>query len=112
MAKKKKHKTNDEKSHLKRVAALGCIACLSMGYEDTPAEIHHLRNGAGAGQKSSHFRSIPLCLHHHREGENAFHKSKVNFENDFGTEEDLLIVVNTMLGVEHRLDEMNRRGED
>ena len=97
---KSKHKTKAEKEHLNKVAEIGCIACLSNGYEDTPAELHHIRTNSGAGQRASHYQVIPLCPYHHRQGSNAIHQSKVNFENDFGTEEYLLMVVNVMLGVE------------
>mgnify|MGYP003328680870 CR=1 FL=1 len=37
-----KSKTVAEKKHMKRVAELGCIACRKLGYEDTPAELHHI----------------------------------------------------------------------
>ena len=97
---KSKHKTKAEKLHMNKVAEIGCIACFSMGYEDTPAELHHIRTNAGAGQRASHYQVIPLCARHHRIDKNAIHQSKVNFERDFGSEEDLLMVVNVMLGIE------------
>ena len=97
---KVKSKTKAEKMHMNKVASLGCIACFSMGYEDSPAEIHHTRSRAGAGQRSSHYDVIPLCARHHRIDKNAIHQSKVNFEADFGSEEDLLMIVNVMLGIE------------
>lgn len=85
-----KNKTRLEKHHLAKVAALGCIACRKLGYEDTPAEIHHIRSGSGLSQRSSHYETIPLCPEHHRHGENAIHRSKVKFEEMFGTEIELL----------------------
>lgn len=90
---KKKAATKAERHHMNKVAALGCIACRVIGYEDTPAELHHIRAGAGAGQRGSHYRVIPLCSIHHRTGYNAFHKSKKDFEACFGTEEELLTMV-------------------
>jgi len=81
------------------VADLGCIACLQMGYEDKPASLHHIRTNVGAGQRATHFEVIPLCLEHHQKGKNAIHNSKVNFEADFGTELELLAMVNDLLNV-------------
>ena len=97
MVAKKKYKTKAERNHLSKVAALGCIACRVIGYEGTPAELHHIRSGVGAGQRSDNYHVIPLCAHHHRHGDNAIHQSKVNFENDFGTELELLETVNNEL---------------
>ena len=94
---RKKHKTKAEKQHLSKVASLGCMACRVIGYEDTPAELHHIRSGVGMGQRSDNYHAIPLCAQHHRHGPNAIHQSKVNFERDFGTELELLEMVNNEL---------------
>lgn len=56
------------KRHLSRVAGLGCILCRSLGIPDTPAEIHHLREGQGAAQRGSDWLAVPLCPEHHRGG--------------------------------------------
>ena len=86
-----KAKTTDEKRHLNKVASLGCIACSNMGYEDSPAEIHHIRGGQGL-KRASHYEAIPLCPTHHRTGGYgmAFHAGKVAWEQEFGTERELL----------------------
>lgn len=52
--------------HMSRVAKLGCILCRHLSLGETPAEIHHLREGAGAAQRQSDFISVPLCPEHHR----------------------------------------------
>lgn len=67
-----------------RLAELGCILCRR------PAEIHHLRAGAGMGMKSQDM--IPLCPEHHRTGGHgvAFHAGPRSFEENFGTEKELL----------------------
>lgn len=39
------------KRHMQRVAELGCILCRHLGYGQTPAEIHHLKEECGAGQR-------------------------------------------------------------
>lgn len=54
------------KRHLTRVAGLGCILCRHLGHGETPAEIHHLREGQGAAQRGSDFTAVPLCPLHHR----------------------------------------------
>ena len=52
--------------HLDRVAALGCILCRRLGNGETPAEIHHPREGQGAAQRASDWLGTPLCPEHHR----------------------------------------------
>lgn len=58
--------SNAAKRHLSRIAGLGCILCRRLGTPGTPAEIHHLRDGAGAAQRGSDWTAIPLCPEHHR----------------------------------------------
>lgn len=89
---KKRNKTVAEIAHLDKVARLGCWACRKLGYEDTPAEIHHIRAGVGGGQRSSHFNVIPLCPHHHRTGGHgeAFHAGQKIWQERFGNELDLV----------------------
>lgn len=97
----KKGKTKDEKTHLNRVAELGCIVCYRQGNAGTPAEIHHLRAGAGMGERSSYFRTLPLCRIHHRQGghgEIGFHQAPRSFEERYGTEKELLEVVYGLIG--------------
>jgi len=78
-----------EREHLKKVAELGCIACAKLGYRDTPAEIHHIRNKT-MGKKSSHYDTIPLCPYHHRISADCIHRNPKLFESKFGTEKELL----------------------
>ena len=56
------------KRHMGRVAALGCILCRHLGYQGTPAEVHHIRDEQGAAQRSSDLLTAPLCPEHHRGG--------------------------------------------
>jgi len=76
--------TKAEKKYLNRIAELGCIICAM------PAEIHHLRTGAGMGMKSKDV--IALCPNHHRNGGHgvAIHAGRLAFEANFGTELELL----------------------
>lgn len=91
--------TNAEKAHLNRVAGLGCIVCINLGYPDSPAEIHHIRDEMGAGQRNSHFNTLPLCPNHHRNGGHgvAIHAGQETFEEKYGTEAQLLAQVNELL---------------
>lgn len=54
--------------HLKRVAALPCVLCSSLGLGQSPAEVHHLFDTASR----SDYLTVPLCPAHHR-GPNGFH---------------------------------------
>ena len=49
--------------HLDNIARLGCILCWHMGFNDTPAELHHVRRFGG---KRSAAPILPLCTEHHR----------------------------------------------
>ena len=84
--------TGAEKKHLSMVASFGCIACEKLGFFGTPAEIHHVRFDQGASQRASHFKILPLCSHHHRNGGygEAFHAGQRIWEKRFGTERELL----------------------
>lgn len=57
--------TKAEKRHMARVAELGCIACDLLGYGQTPAQVHHIREGQGMQQRAGNFLVVPLCLEHH-----------------------------------------------
>ena len=58
-----------EKQHMGRVAELGCVLCQHLGYGPTPANVHHIREGAGMGQRSPHYLTVPLCKPHHQGNE-------------------------------------------
>ena len=82
--------TKDEKQHLSRVAELGCIVCKRLGFDGTPAEIHHLRAGQGWG-RSSHYHAIPLCPEHHRGKTGVHGLGTKGFPKHYGfTEKELL----------------------
>jgi hypothetical protein len=79
-------------SHLSRIAASGCVVCAKLGYDLAPAEIHHLKEECGGGQRQSDFLTIPLCYLHHRGGGRggSYHAGFKEFERLYGTELDLL----------------------
>jgi hypothetical protein len=88
---KKRSATKAEKAYMSAQADAGCILCRHLGLGDTPAEIHHLRAGMGAGQRNSNMTSIPLCPEHHR-GNTGYHGlGRRAFEREYGiTELELL----------------------
>lgn len=87
-------KTKSERQYLSDAASLGCLICRSMGYGDTPAELHHPRSGQGMSQRSSNLDVIPLCAAHHRgimhPAVPSIHLDKVKFERLFGSEAELV----------------------
>ena len=72
----------DEKEYKIAVAALGCVICGGQ------AEIHHIRQGVGMGQRNSDWNILPLCAAHHRTGGAgvAFHAGPRSFELNYGCE--------------------------
>jgi hypothetical protein len=57
--------TKAEHQHMGRVAALGCYLCRELGHGPTPAQVHHVREGLGMGQRASNWLTVPLCDRHH-----------------------------------------------
>ncbi len=55
-----------------KVAALGCILCRHLGLGETPACLHHVREGQGLSQRASDWLVIPLCKEHHQ-GDSGWH---------------------------------------
>jgi len=91
--KKRKNLTQAESDYLDRIAGQGCCACrFVLGYHDTPAEIHHIRDGQGGAQRAPTYETLPLCPLHHRTGGHgvAFHGGKKTWQAKFGTERELL----------------------
>lgn len=97
----KKAPTKAEREHMGKVADLGCVLCLMLGYGQTPAEVHHVRTGTGL-TRASHYDTIPLCYPgHHRDGNQSLHKmGRKAFEIEHGvTELALLAETKRLLGV-------------
>jgi hypothetical protein len=91
--------TLKEKKHMSAVAELGCAVCRRMGYEGTPAELHHPRRLAGGWGRSSHFSVIPLCPEHHRGSTGLHGLGTKGFEAHYGYDEaDLLKDTLLLLG--------------
>lgn len=75
--------TAEERRHMDRVAQLGCLLC------NSPAEIHHIREGQGMGQRAAHWLTVPLCPDCHR-GPRGVHGDKTVLKMRKWTELDLL----------------------
>lgn len=82
----------EEKEYLDKLATLGCYCCRTEGVE-SPAMIHHIREGMGMGQRAPHIGgTIPLCYAHHQSGENgalAFHRSPKEWRERYGSEKEI-----------------------
>lgn len=90
--------TAAEKKHMSKVAALGCILCKRIGYQGTPAELHHPRRGTGMGQRASNYDVIPLCLEHHRGNTGVHGLGTKGFPKHWGFDEaDLLADVKKLM---------------
>jgi hypothetical protein len=88
-------KTKHEKEHMNKIADLGCIICRKMGFPNSPAELHHIKDKTGMGRKASNFEVIPLCPRHHRQGKDSYHYSPKEFTEKWGTQKELLTEVLT-----------------
>lgn len=84
-----------------RVAALGCALCRRRGIPGTPAQVHHIRYGAGAGRKSPDWLTIPLCEQCHT-GPHGIHGDRRLFKVAGVDELDLLADTIALL---NRVDE-------
>lgn len=68
--------TKAEKRYMNRVAELGCVLCEIIGCEgDTPANLHHVREGQGMSQRAQNWLAIPLCPACHQ-GQHGIHGDK------------------------------------
>lgn len=94
-----------DKNHLSRVAEIGCVVCKNEGFGNTPAAIHHIRDGYGRGQRAPHSETLPLCPAHHQHGDGTpkykgqvgYHFNPKAFEKKYGTERELLEQVRRIL---------------
>lgn len=91
-------KTKREREHMSKVADLGCLIC-----SNPQVELHHVRTHTGMGKKASNFEVLPLCHLHHRNGGHgiALHAGVRTWEENFGTQRDLLRSVNEQIGASY-----------
>jgi len=84
------------KKHYDKVAGLGCILCLKLGFGPTPCEIHHIRRFGG---KRDNAPVIGLCPEHHRGNTGVHGLGAKGFESKWGiTFTQLLESVSKRLG--------------
>lgn len=57
--------TSAESAYMGRVAALGCVVCMLLGFGRTAAQVHHVRAGVGKAQRAGNYCTVPLCEPHH-----------------------------------------------
>ena len=95
-----KSATAKESRHMNKVASMGCIVCVNLDLGETPAEIHHIGNGT-MSKRATNYETIPLCHIHHRTGGYgvAVHSGRVQWESNFGTEQELLRQTNEWLNL-------------
>jgi hypothetical protein len=81
--------SKDEKEHFRKIADIGCILCWHLGYEGTPAEIHHIRRG-GVSNKSP---VIAFCPEHHRGNTGIHGLGRKGFERHHQISEEALLQI-------------------
>lgn len=80
--------TKAEKEHFGKLADLGCILCIHLGYgEGSPAVIHHIRRAG----KRSNAPVIPLCPEHHTGNSGIHGLGRKAFEKTYRVTEDELL---------------------
>jgi hypothetical protein len=80
-----------EQQHKARIAAMPCILCTVLGMKQTSrTSVHHIREGQGMSQRSSHWLSIPLCIDQCHQGKNGIHGDRSLLHVAKCTELDLL----------------------
>jgi len=75
-----------------KVAGIGCIFCRLMHHGETPAQVHHIREGRIA---RNDFLTLPACPEHHTGTAASVHMAKANLMRQIGltSEFDVLALV-------------------
>ena len=81
--------TAASKRWMSRVASIGCIVCIRLGHGETPAAVHHIREGRIA---RNDWLTLPLCTPHHTGSRMSIHMGKRDLLDALGinSEYDLL----------------------
>lgn len=62
-----------ESSWMGMVRSCGCVLCQHLGFvQETPTNVHHIKEGTGLGERSPHFLTVALCVEHHQ-GKTGIH---------------------------------------
>lgn len=95
---RRRNGTSEGKEHMGNIAAMPCVLCLILGTPQTSkTDVHHIREGAGAGQRNSDFLTVPLCHDGCHQGVNGIHGDKSLLMVAGVTELDLLAETIKML---------------
>jgi hypothetical protein len=93
--------TKADKALWDALASLGCAACRKDGIVNPWVSIHHLD---GRTKPGCHQRVLALCGPHHQQDDSsgvwAVHPNKARFEQEYGTQEELLEECKQILGLE------------
>lgn len=103
----KRPRTKQETEYHARVAALGCQ--INNNQCGGRLEVHH-KTGAGMGKRASHYDVIPLCFNHHSAQTplpfgHAVHKGTRSFEQRYGTQDDMIAMVQSLLNFQPPTEE-------
>lgn len=82
--------TKAEKEIQRKIAELGCVACLKDGIYNSYVSIHHIDGRTKPGCES---KVLALCAGHHQTGGTeapSIHPWKARFEAKYGSQEELL----------------------
>lgn len=85
-----------------KMVRLGCVVCRVYYEVHSEPHMHHLQGieYRGAGMKSDDDDTIPLCFRHHQNGSSrhpSVHGQPKLFREQFGTQDELLEMTNTLL---------------
>lgn len=91
----KRPPTVSERAWMDSIVEFGCVACWLDGQPSRPCAVHHLLRG---GQRIGHLHTIGLCDPGHHQGGQPLglisrHPDKARFEAKYGTEAELLALL-------------------
>jgi hypothetical protein len=90
-----------EAAYLSAVAEIGCVLCEQLGRPDTPAQIHHVREGQGMSQRAQNYLTVPLCPSCHT-GPHGIHGDRQLLRQAKVDEMDLLALTIERMNDERR----------
>lgn len=96
----KRAPTKAERSWMDAIVEHGCICCVLDGHAPRPTAVHHILRG---GQRIGHLFTLPACDPGHHQGGSPLgllsrHPYKAQWEAKYGTELELLALLQEKLG--------------
>lgn len=102
-AKGRKRASTAESDHMGRVKRLACVLCDAIGLQqESPTDVHHLREGQGGAQRASHWLTVALCHDGCHQGPHGIHGDRARLRQANCTELELLAWT---------LEALNKEGE-